>query len=203
VHVGGWIVATMALLGVPLGLVWQAVSPRTTGLVIQSGAIVPDENEAFIGTDAWFALLTAIAGLVVAIAVWTRRQWRGPVVVVALALGGVVGALVTALIGYLTGGGHSTGNPGAVFTLRVSVHARGLLLLEAAVAVLAYGLLAAFTVRDDLGRTESAAHPEPSAQPDADDAGVWNTDSRPLSSPPELSRAREGRSARSESAEAE
>ena len=68
VYVGGWIVAALALVGIPLGLVWQAVSPRSAGLVLQAGAIVPDETEAFIGTDGWFALLTAIAGLIAALA---------------------------------------------------------------------------------------------------------------------------------------
>jgi hypothetical protein len=184
VYVGGWIVATLALAGIALGLVWQAVSPRSAGLVIQPGAIVPDETEAFIGTDGWFALLTAIAGLIAALLVWTRRSWRGPAAVVALALGGVVGALVTALVGHLAGGGLSTGKVGALITLPVSLHATGLLFLEAAVAVLIYGLLVAFTTRDDLGRTESAAHPEPSDQPGVGVTG-WDANSRPVNSPPD------------------
>ena len=105
VYIGGWVVAALALVGVPLGLIWQAVSPRSAGLVLQSGAIIPDETEALIGTDGWFALLTGVVGLIAALVVWTRRPWRGPATVVALALGGVVGALVTALVGHLTGGG--------------------------------------------------------------------------------------------------
>ena len=157
VYVGGWIVATLALVGIPLGLVWQAVSPRSAGLVLQAGAIVPDETEAFIGTDGWFALLTAIAGLIAALLVWTRRSWRGPAAVVALALGGVVGALVTALVGHLTGGGESDGKAGA---------------------------LVAFTTRDDLGRTESAAHPQPTDHPGVGVTG-WDANSRPVSSPPD------------------
>ena len=129
--------------------------------MLQAGAIVPDETEAFIGTDGWFALLTAIAGLIAALVVWTRRSWRGPAAVVALALGGVVGALVTALVGHLTGGGAvEPARLAPCITLPVSLHATGLLFLESAVAVLVYGLLVAFTTRDDLGRTEAAAHPQ-------------------------------------------
>jgi hypothetical protein len=155
VYIGGWVVAALALVGVPLGLIWQAVSPRGAGLVLQSGAIIPDETEALIGTDGWFALLTGVVGLIAALVVWTRRPWRGPATVVALALGGVVGALVTALVGHLTGGGQSTGKAGALLTLQVSLHAMGLLFLDAAIAVLVYGLLVLYD-RDDLGRTESA-----------------------------------------------
>src|SRR6478752_6614460 len=62
VYIGGWVVAALALVGVPLGLIWQAVSPRSAGLVLQSGAIIPDETEALIGTDGWFALLTGVVG---------------------------------------------------------------------------------------------------------------------------------------------
>ena len=183
VYAGAWIVAALVVAGIPLGLIWQAASPRSAGLVLQSGAIVPDETEAFIGTDGWFALLTGLAGLIAAVVVWTRKSWRGPAAVVALALGGVVGAMVTALAGHLAGGGQSTGKAGAVITLPVSLHATGLLCLEAAVAVLVYGLLVAFTRRDDLGRTESDVHPEPTDQP----GGVadWGANSRPVSSPPD------------------
>jgi hypothetical protein len=183
VYIGGWVVAALALVGVPLGLIWQAVSPRSAGLVLQSGAIIPDETEALIGTDGWFALLTGVVGLIAALVVWTRRPWRGPATVVALALGGVVGALVTALAGHLTGGGQSTGKAGALITLPVSLHATGLLFFEAAIAVLVYGLLVAFTTRDDLGRTD-APHPEPTDQPGVGVAG-WVASSHPINSPPD------------------
>ena len=181
VFAGAWIVAALAVAGIPLGLFWQAVSPRSAGLVLQSGAIVPDETEAFIGTDGWFALLTAIAGLIAAVVVWTRRSWRGPAAVVALALGGVVGAMVTALAGHLAGGGHSTGKADALITLPVSLHATGLLCLEAAVATLVYGLLVAFTTRDDLGRTDSAPYSGPTDQ--SGDAADWDANSRPVNLP--------------------
>lgn len=193
-YAGAWIVGTLALVGVPLGLIWPAVSPRTAGLVLQSGAIIPDETEGFIGADGWFALLTAVAGLVAAIVVWTRRPWRGPAAVLSLAVGGVAGALVAALVGRLAGGGHAGGKPGALITLPVSVHAIGLLFLEAAVAVLVYGLLVAFTARDDLGRTEPSAPTDPAGPsapagptepPDAGGADTWASDSRPVSSPPD------------------
>lgn len=181
VYAGAWIVAALVVAAIPLGLIWQAVSPRSAGLVIQSGAIVPGETEAFIGTDGWFALLTGIVGLIAAVVVWTRRSWRGPAAVVALALGGVVGAMVTSLVGHLAGGGQSTGKAGALITLPVSLHATGLLCLEAAAAVLVYGLLVAFTTRDDLGRTESAVPSGPTDQP----GGVagWDANSRPINLP--------------------
>jgi len=66
----------------------------------------------------------------------------------------------------------------------VSLHATGLLFFEAAVAVLVYGLLVAFTTRDDLGRTDAPAHPEPTGQPGAGVAG-WAATSHPVNSPPD------------------
>jgi Protein of unknown function (DUF2567) len=185
-YAGGWIIGSLAVVGALLGLVWQAVSPRTLGLVLQSGAIIPDETEGYIGADGWFALLTGLAGLVVAIAVWTRREWRGPAAVAALAIGSVIGALATEQVGRLAGGGHAGGSAGAVVILPISVHARGLFFLEAAAAVFVYGLLVAFTGRDDLGRTDASEPDEPASArpPDADSAGGWGPET-PVSSPPE------------------
>src|SRR6476469_8602529 len=113
VYIGGWVVAALALVGVPLGLIWQAVSPRSAGLVLQSAAIIADETEALIGTDGRFALLPGVVGLIAALVVGPRWSWRGPATVVAVGLGGVVGAAVTARVGHLTCGGESTGKAGA------------------------------------------------------------------------------------------
>jgi hypothetical protein len=177
--VAAGVVGVLVGVGALVGLLWAAVSPRTVGLVLRSGAVIPDETEGFVGTDGWFALLTMGVGLLAAIALWTRRSWRGPAVVAALAVGGVGGSLSAALVGRLSGGGQSTGKPGTVITLPVSVHAVGLLFAQGALAVLVYGLLVAFAKHDDLGRTDGAGAPtEPR---DEDLAGP----ARPVSWPPE------------------
>lgn len=155
-----WIVGALVVVGALLGLLWQWVSPRTVGLVLPGGGIVPDETEGFVGADGWFAGLTLGVGVVAAVVVWSRRAWRGPVAVVALAVGGLAGATATALVGRLTGGGRSSGPVNTVIRLPVSVHALGLLCLQAAGAVLVYGLLVAFAARDDLGRDGPVAPAE-------------------------------------------
>jgi Protein of unknown function (DUF2567) len=164
-----WIVGALVVVGALLGLLWQWVSPRTVGLVLPGGGIVPDETEGFVGADGWFAGLTLGVGLVAPLVVWSRRGWRGPVAVAALAVGGLAGAAATALVGRLTGGGRSGGPVNAVIRLPVSVHAWGLLCLEGAAAVLVYGLLVAFAAGDDLGRDGGGrpAEPDPLSSPPA------------------------------------
>jgi hypothetical protein len=77
----------------------------------------------------------------------------------ALTIGGLAGAAITDLVGHLIRGpgndytcGSETGK--CIEHLPLSVHMHALLLLEPLLAVLAYGLLVAFTARDDLGRPD-------------------------------------------------
>jgi hypothetical protein len=74
----------------------------------------------------------------------------------ALAVGGLVGSAVTEWVGHLLAGGRDTGAVNTIVThLPLSVHMRGLLMLEGAAAVLVYSLFAAFAQDDDLGRPEA------------------------------------------------
>lgn len=142
----------LAAAGALLGLLWQQISPRTKGFVyIPPHGIIAEESESLIAGDGRFVLLTCAAGLVAAVAAWFRRSARGPAVALALAAGGLLGALVTDRVGQATGGGQNGGTLNEVITLSVRVHARGLLLLEPAIALLVYAALALFARRDDLG----------------------------------------------------
>jgi hypothetical protein len=146
------IMVGLAAAGALLGLLWQQISPRTKGFVyIPPHGIIAGENESLIAADGRFALLTGAVGLVAAVAAWSRRSARGPATALALAAGGLLGALLTDRVGNATGGGHDGGAANEVITLAVRVHARGLLLVEAAVALLVYALCALFARRDDLG----------------------------------------------------
>ena len=153
------ILVALAVVGVLLGLLWSAISPRTKGFVYLPNAIIPAENESLIAADARFLLLTGAAGIVAAIAAWMRRSARGPATAVALVAGGLLGALLTDFIGRLVSGGHDSGELNTVITLPLRVHARGLLLIEAAVAAFVYAACALVARRDDLGvvEAESAA----------------------------------------------
>lgn len=155
--VGVLIVAALVLAGALLGLLWQAISPRSIGYVYQRHAVIPDESEALIASDARFALLTTAVGVVVSAAAWTRAAWRGPVMPVALTVGGLLGAAATNEVGRLVGGGRDDGAVQTLLMLPVVVRAHGLLVLEALVAVVVYTVLTMFSSRDDLGRMEDEA----------------------------------------------
>jgi hypothetical protein len=142
----------LAAAGALLGLLWQQISPRTQGFVyVPPHGIIAEENESLIASDGRFVLLTCAAGLVAAVAAWSRRSARGPAAALALAAGGLLGALLTDRVGHATGGGHDGGTLNEVITLSVRVHARGLLLLEPAIALFVYAACALFARRDDLG----------------------------------------------------
>ena len=153
---GGIVVLALAGLGAVLGLVWAAWSPPgPRALVLPHGLLQADETEAWIAADGRFLVLTAVAGLLAGGLAWSYTRRRGPLMPAALAAGGLAGAALTALVGHLTGGGTTQGRVDTVMAgLPLSLHMHGLLLLEGAVAVLVYGLLAAFTARDDLGRPD-------------------------------------------------
>jgi hypothetical protein len=151
---GAYLALALAGLGALLGVLWQWWSPPgPIGYVIAPHAIQPDETEAFVAADGRFAVICAATGLVAGVGAWMHKPTRGPVAVLSLAVGGVLGALLTDLVGHLLAGGTSDGKTRTILReLPLSVHMRGLLVLEAAVAVLVYSLLVSFAAADDLGR---------------------------------------------------
>jgi hypothetical protein len=155
---GLYIVAALAVAGAVLGVLWKVWSPPgPLGFVIGPHAVQADETEAFVAADGRFAVITALTGIVAAVAVWFAKPLRGPVAALALAVGSLLGALLTEFVGHELAGGHSSGPTNTVIThLPLSVHMSGLRLLEAAVAVLVYGLFVAFAATDDLGRPGSS-----------------------------------------------
>jgi hypothetical protein len=171
----GLLVGAMAVLGALLGIVWEAWSPPGPAGGVLAHGIQAVESEAFIAGDGRFALITVIVGISAALVAWYARPFRavrGPLIAVALAVGGVAGAALTEWVGYLLRG------PGTKFAcaaetgkcidhLPLTVHMHALLLVEAIVALLVYSLFAAFAVSDDLGREGRAgsAAPEPPAVP--------------------------------------
>lgn len=98
--------AASALLGLLAGLVWSAVAPRAL-LIVQSRGVayvVNSETSAFIVADAWFCLLTAVAGLicgVVGYLVAVRRY--GATAMAGLVIGGVAGSLLAMWVGQQQG----------------------------------------------------------------------------------------------------
>lgn len=188
VVVAGVVTVGLALVGALAGLVWVVWTPaRPPAQILGRGQYIPDETEAFIAGDGRFLVVTTVIGLGAALIAWfTRRHNRGVAVSAALVVGGLAGAALTEIVGHLTGGGSATGRlvtatSGQRFRLTqhlpLSLHTSGLLMIEAAVAVLVYGMLAAFTVHDDLGRPDPVrdrvqrAAVAPMAAPPSVDAG--------------------------------
>lgn len=147
---------SLAVLGAVLGLVWAAWSPAgPRALVLSPGVIEPDETEAFAAGDGRFLVISAVVGVFAALIAWRMSRHRGAPVLLALAVGGVVGALLMELVGHLTGGGTFLGLPNTLIAaLPLSLHMQGLLFVEPGLAVLVYGMIVAFAVRDDLGRPD-------------------------------------------------
>jgi hypothetical protein len=154
------VVVLLWALGGVLGLLWQWWSPAgPAGYVIAPGRIQPDETEAFIAADGRYALIVLAVGVLAALVLWFAGICRGVGAVFVLAVGGLGGAAATALAGHLAraaGRHYSCGDGTArcIDHLRLSVHAQGLLFVEAAAAVLVYGLCVAFAKADDLGRPD-------------------------------------------------
>ena len=98
--------AASALLGLLTGLIWSAVAPRAL-LVVQGRGVayvLNSETDAFIVADAWFCLLTAVAGLICGLAgylVAVRRY--GALPLAGLLLGGVAGSWLAMWIGQQQG----------------------------------------------------------------------------------------------------
>jgi hypothetical protein len=168
----GAIVLALAVLGAVLGGLWEAWSPPGPAAAVLTDGVQPDETEAWVAGDGRYALIMIVVGILAGIAAWylpRLRRVRGPYVAVGLALGGVLGAALTDLVGWaLRGDGNtyrcSVGS--CIDHLPLTVHIHGLWFVEAFLAVLVYGLFVAFAVADDLGRPEGVSRPA-AAAPDS------------------------------------
>ncbi len=157
---------TLTLLGALLGLLWSAWSPPGPSAEVLGGGsfAVLDESESAVAGDGRFLVITAATGLLAALLTWFwRRGNRGAAMLFGLSAGAAVGALLTELVGHLSGGGSVSGKvyeltdgSHAEITrhLPLSLHLQGLLVVEPAVVALVYGVLVAFAERDDLGRPD-------------------------------------------------
>lgn len=88
------------------GLVWAAVAPRALLQEVARGEaeLVNAESTAFIVADAWFALITAVGGLITGILgyrILVRRA--GAAATAGLVLGALAGALLALWIGDIIG----------------------------------------------------------------------------------------------------
>ncbi|SOD74303.1 uncharacterized protein DUF2567 [Jatrophihabitans sp. GAS493] len=167
----GILLVAFVVVGALLGLIWAHFAPgRPLGYVVSKDAIIPDETESFIASDGRFALYTALAGAIFGAVAWSRRGTRGPLMVLALAVGGLVGALLTSVVGTAVGSGKATGAPNSVITMQLAVHAKPMLAFEAFAAVVVYTLAVLFNDHADLGRGDGESADDPDDPDDPDDS---------------------------------
>ena len=172
-----YLIGILAVVGIVLGPIWEVWSPPGPAGAVLSQGIQADETEAFASGDGKFIVLMLLVGLIIGIVAFLVRPFRaarGPYVALGLAIGGVVGAALTELLGYVIRGQGThyrcTASSGTCIDhLPLTVHMHAALLVEAILAVLVYSLFVAFAVDDDLGRPDAAR--EAAEQPDTESVG--------------------------------
>jgi hypothetical protein len=130
------IVLTLALAGAGCGIAWTVVAPDIELVMTQVGPLPATELDAgrLVAMDSWYAVLGAIAGLVVGAVLATAFLRHGVVMVVALVVGAGVAALLALTVGSLLANGTPdwTAEPAAHVETAVAaplrLHAYGCLL---------------------------------------------------------------------------
>lgn len=152
------VMVALAATGALTGLIWSVSSPRVQVIITTAG---PDlahyGSDEFFAGDGTFVIIGVLAGIVAALAVWLlARRWRGPVQLVALALGCLAGGLVAWQVGRHLGLAHfhnllRTAGVGQRFGKPVDLRAKVALMTQPGVAVITYLVLVSWVARPDLG----------------------------------------------------
>jgi Protein of unknown function (DUF2567) len=167
------VVAGLAVAGAVAGAVWVLIAPpaHSVAAVTRSGNRVHDYlgNEADHYFDSAVMMTGLLVGLaiVAAVLVWQWRQLRGPLMVAALTVGGMLAAaaasgtgagLARIRYGHTDFGAvpadhkiHYFTEAPSVFFGHSPLQILTVLLLPAAVAALTYAVMAAASAHDDLG----------------------------------------------------
>ncbi|MCW2599055.1 MAG: hypothetical protein JWM02_884 [Frankiales bacterium] len=103
------IVVSSVLLGAPAGLLWSRLAPRLTVQVTDQGPNVSnlESTKAFVGADGSYLVVMLIVGLLCGALAWRFARRSGPWTVLALAIGGVLAALIAASVGLRPGAQHA------------------------------------------------------------------------------------------------
>lgn len=151
-------VSLISLLGLPIGWVWSRLAPPQESVLGLQGRLTPLLVEAYHGFDAIaiFALIAFAAGLLTSSVLWLVRRRRGPVLLIAGALGSVVASWLGVQLGASFAGGlyAMPANPqlGDLITVAPEVGTYWVLLVQPLAVALGYGLAASWNGLDDLGR---------------------------------------------------
>jgi hypothetical protein len=155
-------IAALAILGAAVAPLWVHLAPRLAFRVDQPGRALPvvPEAEEYIAADGRFVIITLMIGVLAGLGCWLLRRSRGPLIMVALAAGGLLGAVVTWRLGMRIGTGYRPEDlqvVGKVLYQPLTLRARAALVVEPTAAVVCYLLAVGFSARNDLGRDEELA----------------------------------------------
>ncbi|ARZ70590.1 DUF2567 domain-containing protein [Streptomyces sp. HU2014] len=168
---GAVVAAAVAVAGLPLGALWAWLAPRVP--LISDGKAVylkSTEGEQAIGADGTFALLALGFGVLSAVVVFLVRRRGGIPLVVGLAAGSLLGALIGWRLGVWLGpasdvvaAAKSVGK-GVVFDAPLKLAAKGVLLAWPLAAMAVHLVLtAAFGPRDPEPGPQWSGPGEPTA----------------------------------------
>jgi hypothetical protein len=170
----------IAALGIPLGLLWGHLAPRVTAVSSSSGALYSDANqpERVFGAEAWYVLGTGALGLLFGIATWVIwRRYRGPLMLLGLALGTLGSSFLIYRFGRAVGRGTAKrlsqpADRSVAFKLPVDLriqshglwhgflpYTSGVLLIMGTIATLVYLVLAGFSAHPSLRKPASVVPP--------------------------------------------
>ncbi|MEV5711093.1 hypothetical protein [Actinoallomurus sp. NPDC052274] len=189
IRIGLLAALAITVLGVPVGLLWVAIAPRTVYQVSGGKGLLADpETQTLIAADGWFAVLTAAAGLLCGLAAYVLAGRVGDLGPLAgIAAGGVAAAVVAWRLGHLIGESayqHAlrTAGDGALARAPLGLHALGVVLAWPLTAVVVFGLLEALDVahRESRGRLAAGdAGRRRSGQPDQVGGGELDLQAAP------------------------
>ena len=156
------VVGALAVIGAALAPLWVHLAPRLAFRVDQPGRALPvvPEAEEYIGADGRFVVITLIVGVVAGFACWLVRRSRGPLVLLALAAGGLLGAVITWRLGLRIGTGYQPADlqqVGKIIYQPLALRAKSALVVEPIAAVVVYLLGVGFTARNDLGQERASS----------------------------------------------
>ena len=154
--------AVLAACGLPVGLLWWVLAPRVDVRVTADG-LVPlgaPPQELAVADDSVLVLLLVGLGLLAGAVAWRVRRLRGVAVLVALALGASLAAVLAWQVGELLAPAPSEAELAridAVVTTPLRLAALPALAAAPFSALLAYLVGVAVTRTDDLGRSTGDA----------------------------------------------
>jgi hypothetical protein len=157
------VVAAVAALGVPLGLLWSWLAPAEVLAVLvdpatgRTGVLtLPGQSEHRFDGMAILLLLELAAGVLTSAALWQLRWRRGPVVLAAAVLGGLLAGWLATRIGLALVDWYypdlSDARPGDVVQRAPVLESGWVVVAQPFSTAMVYSVMVAWNGTEDLGR---------------------------------------------------